>query len=257
MKKFLVAFLLIFFTAVHAGASGIPTVDILGNVLNATDLIQTIMQTLKQAKQIANQVQQIRNQIAQLEQMEKEFESMSGNYNMGELINGPAQHDMRRYLPGKWASMQTLSVDNGVPPSVRDKLRIAINLARRARSKGEQYRTEDIFLSKDQKSAKIYEGEGRSIYSTMGATQATFDQTGKRIGELENITEEIDKAEDLKAAMDLGNRIDSENAMLMNELIRQLSIMNIQQTEQRGYRHNQTGADFEKTDMTLPDLTRQ
>lgn len=252
MKKFLFALFSSCFIAVNAIASGIPTVDILGNAIKSSDLLESVRQTSNQTKQIFNQIQQIRNQVQQLTQLEQQFKAMTGNYNMGGLLNSKVNRQMRRYLPRDWFELKQLLKKAGIPTSLND----AIQKAKDARKEGEQYPADTVFGDPDQKHAKSYEEEGQRLYATMGASQAAYKLTDQRLDDIESMSDQIDSANDLKAAVDLGNRIDTENAMLMNEMIRQISILNMQQAEQREYWRNQTGADLHRSDMTIPDISK-
>jgi type IV secretion system protein VirB5 len=252
MKTLAHAVIIVLLCAAQAGAGGIPVFDSINNMVATSSMIEDLQHTANQIKQLANQYQQIRNQVAQIRQMDVQHGTITGNYNMGAFLNNPFQKQLRRYLPGNWYELKELLKKAGIPTSLGD----AIKKAREARKRGEQYPTGTIFTDTEQVHAVAYAEEGDRLYAAMGASQTAYERTNQNLENIEAMTDQIDQANDLKAAVDLGNRIGAENAMLINELIRQISILNIQQAESREQWRNQAGADLHRADMAIPDITQ-
>ncbi|MEW5250902.1 hypothetical protein [Microbulbifer discodermiae] len=65
-------------------ASGIPTVDIVGNLQMVLDYAESLSQTTQQAQQIYNEVEMIRNQIAEAERQIQNMQRL-GNYDWADM----------------------------------------------------------------------------------------------------------------------------------------------------------------------------
>lgn len=251
MKTLAHAVIIVLLCATPAAAGGIPVFDSINNMVATSSMIEDIQHTANQIKQLANQYQQISNQVDQIRRMDMQYGTITGNYNMGAFLNNPFQKQLRRYLPRNWYELKQLLKKAGIPSNLGD----AVKKAQQARKRGEHYPSGSVFTDPQQKHALSYEEEGDRLYATMGASQAAYERTGQNLEDIEAMTDQIDQANDLKAAVDLGNRIGTENGMLINELIRQISILNIQQAESREQWRNHAGADLHRADMTVPDIT--
>lgn len=243
MKKLLLFFVLFLLAGSTVNAAGIPTVDVVANTLNMSELAESIQHT-------ANQIEQITNQVQQITQLDRQFAAITGSYDMGKLLNGSYQRQIRRFMPNNWFEVKQLCKKAGIPTNLAE----AVAAAKKAQEEGEYYPTNEVYRMTDQNAAIRYENEGDRIYATMGLSQTAFNRTEQHIDDLETISERIDSANDLKAAIDLGNRIDTENALLTTELIRQTSILNLQEAERREEMRNKLGAEMAKCDMTIPSL---
>lgn len=222
-----------------ASASGIPTVDV-------ANIIQTTTTALNSISQVANQVEQIRNQIdqfnklqEQLTQQVRQFDSISGNYNMGTLLNNPAYQDARRFIPTTW--QETLDQLDGAMAAAHQ--RQTQQAARDARAAGQRFAAPAIYPDITEPDAVEYIRQANQVFTQMGVGQSNYQQTPQRITNMEDLGAEIDTATDLKAAIDLQNRINVEQGILMAELIRLNSASHINDTERRADELNRRAAD--------------
>ncbi len=230
-----------------AQATGIPTVDIANILQTTTTAMESIDQTMNQVEQISNQINQIRNQVEQIRQLDDQFKAMTGNYNMGALLDTIADRNFRRYVPRTWQETLDL-IESGVAVAHQTEMQTA---AREAREAGERYSTGDIYDDSDWETAKEYTRQAQKIYTVIGATQTAYDGTEKRFENLEALNGQIDTATDIKAATDLNNRILIENAALSNEVIRQIALNTLTQAQSSERAHNMKAADVRAAQGTL------
>lgn len=78
--------LIIIMVSVNASASGIPTVDIVGNIQRILQYVEDAAQTAGQAEQIANEIESLYNQTQQIENQIKTLKNLS-SYNWQDYIN--------------------------------------------------------------------------------------------------------------------------------------------------------------------------
>jgi|GEM_PF-1471727 len=228
-------------------ATGIPTVDIANIIQTTSTALEQFQQTANQAEQIANQVQQIQNQVEQLTKLDEQFEAMTGNYGLGQLLNSEAEKNLRRFVPTSW--QDTLAImESGAMPGHQSQVQDAI---RAAQQNGERYSAAEIFQSINTDEAVEYVKQANKIFTSMGISQSAYSATEQRYEHIEQLTDQIDTATDLKASQDLQNRILTESTAYLNELIRQVSVMNIQSSEQREQQHNQNADDRRSSNATL------
>lgn len=78
--------ILLFFASINAIASGIPTVDIVGNLQRVLQYVEDVAQTAGQAELIANEVQSLYNQTRQIENQLKQLKNLN-SYNWQDYLN--------------------------------------------------------------------------------------------------------------------------------------------------------------------------
>lgn len=76
---------------------------------------------------------------------------------------------------------------------------------------------------------KYYTAEAQTILATRAASQLDFDKIQDQIAYQQMLQQQIEKTKDLKAAVDLNNRIQVENNLINLEILRQSAITNQQQ----------------------------
>lgn len=84
MRKLIGVILIL--VSINVSASGIPTVDIIGNIQRILQYVEDFSQTAQQAEQIANEVQSLYNQTKQIENQLKSLENLS-SYNWQDYLN--------------------------------------------------------------------------------------------------------------------------------------------------------------------------
>lgn len=90
MKKLMLVFILVLSPGVKA--SGIPVVDIVGNIRGTLQLVEDLAQTIGQTTQIANQVSQLTNQLTQIQNQYNSLKNL-GSYSFQDYKNILAQLD--------------------------------------------------------------------------------------------------------------------------------------------------------------------
>ena len=112
-----------------------------------------------------------------------------------------------------------------------------------AQKRGQYYDVKDLYSDSGSQRAKDYIRSGHQVYAAMGASQAAYDDTGDRYQRIETLSDEIDKTPNIKAAADLQSRLLSEQLSLTNELVRQITMLNIQLSEMREDQRNTQAGD--------------
>jgi len=207
-------------------SQGIPTIDI-------SNIIQTTSSAIESLKQTANQAEQIKKQVEQITALSDQFNAITGNYNMGKLLNSQADKDVRRFVPKSWKETLAL-IESGVSAGNQQEVYDAITTAL---NNGQQYGANEIYHRTDTKEAIEYVKQANQIFTSMGISQSTYEATERRYGNIELLTDQI--------------RILTESTAYLNELIRQVSMMNIQRSEERGKLHNQNASDRRSSNATL------
>ena len=240
-------------TAPQADASGIPTVDI-------ANILQTTVSAFENIEQVANQITQIQNQIDQFTKLEEQlaqlvaqFDSITGTYNMGGLLNDADYRNLRRSLPTSW--QDTLAMIEGAAADAHQaEMQQA---AQDAQTAGREFAAGDIYADVAEPDAVRYIRRANQVFTQMGVGISNFEATDRRMTNVEDLSDEIDTATDLKAAIDLQNRINVEQAVLTAELIRLQAAAHIAQTQSQEDELNRRATDVDMADGTIaafPDL---
>ena len=213
MKRSLyyLAISLFIYLPINAHAQGIPVYD-------ASSFMQM-------ATQLESMSKDYQKQMEQLEQAVKQANAITGPRNMGSLNNSPFDSDLRRYLPNTWE--QTLNMMNapGLGNSGSATRSLYNNLSTTFKPlPGSE------FLPSDPTGpiSQALDRRNNTTYAAMAASEQAYNNISSSIDTYENILHELDNTPDLKASVDLQARIDAENGMKMNELIR-LNALQIQQ----------------------------
>ena len=223
-----------------AFASGIPTVDV-------ANILQTTISAIEAVEQTANQVIQIQRQIDQYQQQVAQFQSITGNYNMGTLLNSAAYRDARRMVPRTW--QETLDMLDGAVAAANQVE--TQNAARDARAAGRRFAAPDIYPDVTTPDAVEYIRQANQVFTQLGVGQSNYSRTEQRVTNIEDLSGQIDTANDLKAAIDLQNRLIAENGILMAELIRLQSANHINAAEERLDEMNRRAADVAMAEGTI------
>jgi len=98
MKKLSLLFINLFMACVlvvsaPVRASGIPVVDVVGNIQAVLQLVENVSQTIGQTTQIGNQVTQLQQQLTQIQNQYKSLQNL-GTYNFQDYSNILSQLDV-------------------------------------------------------------------------------------------------------------------------------------------------------------------
>lgn len=223
-----------------ASASGIPTVDV-------ANILQTTISAIEAVEQTANQVIQIQRLIDQYQQQITQYESITGNYNMGTLLNSAAYRDARRMVPTTW--QETLDMLDGAAAAAAQAQ--TQQAARDARTAGQRYAAPDIYPDVAVPDAVEYIRQANQVYTQIGYGQTSYARSTQNVADVEALSDEIDSASDLKAAVDLQNRLIAQNGILTAELIRLQSTNHINAAEEREDELNRRAADVAMAEGTI------
>ena len=165
---------------VSVRASGIPVIDIAG-------LMQSIQQVIHMIEQVNQLKEQVETAKSQLETAEKDLERMSSVRGMGGIIDS--------------------AYDNDLDIDYEDILRAAnIKTA------------DDYGLSG--RTATIYNDKNRAAAQWKGRSDKFLNQAVERFNELRKLVVKVNQAPDAKDILDLQGRIQAEETLLQNEMLK-------------------------------------
>lgn len=173
---------------------------------------------LNQASNYAQFVQQVTQLRLQLEQARSMYTAMNGVRGMGSLINNPAA---RHYLPKSASGLYNLGQQSSSSQGLSGSLE-AIKRAAQIMSPAQ---------AATPQTARMLDRQQTQIAMMQATAEASYNAAGARFDTLQTLVNRIDLAQDPKAAADLANRINAENAMLQNEMIK-LNMLAMIQTAQ-------------------------
>jgi len=252
MKKHIKSSLLIVFlaTPLLGRAAGIPTIDV-ANILQTTiSALESVQQTANQIEQIANQIDQFNKLQEQLDQQFAQFESITGDYGLSDLLNGPNQQAARRAIPTSWQETLALLESGSAPGHQQDFLNAAV----RAQEELQTYQPGDIYEDVDAEIAQKRIADANSAFAQFGVGEGNYNEADRRTETVEGLIGSIAAQNDLKAAIDLNNRLAGENALLLSQLIKLIASSHINDAEQRINEVNRAATDTWMSNPFIPEL---
>jgi len=198
MKKHIKSSLLIVFlaTPLLGRAAGIPTIDV-ANILQTTiSALESVQQTANQIEQIANQIDQFNKLQEQLDQQFAQFESITGDYGLSDLLNGPNQQAARRAIPTSWQETLALLESGSAPGHQQDFLNAAV----RAQEELQTYQPGDIYEDVDAEIAQKRIADANSAFAQFGVGEGNYNEADRRTETVEGLIGSIAAQNDLKAA---------------------------------------------------------
>ena len=194
---------------VPAHAAGIPVIDA-ANLANA----------IQQYTQMVEQLTQLK---AQLEQAKQQYESLTGSRGLGGIL----PEDYTSTVPRNWQETLAAMEDGGSIGS------LARSIADHASQLDDEHFTEVLDDVKVSLRASL-----ENDASAQALNAQAYDNSGDRFQRLRSLMGEINSAQDMKAISDLQARLQVENGMLMNELIK-LQSMNAMIAKRDSIEENQ------------------
>jgi type IV secretion system protein VirB5 len=222
MRRSLIGFLIAAASAMaplHARA-GMPVIDFAA-IASLTQQLMAWQEQLSGMQKQYEQLQQAKDQLAQT------HGAMTGNRGMEQLL--PTSDAARNYLPPSYDElMKTVQGKSTGYAGIADQVQ-AIMKAQSILS-GAQMQS----LSPEMR--EIVE-QGRQASALFGGlTQSAYQHTSQRFSALQQLIHRIGSAHDPKAIQDLQARIQSEQAMLMNEQTKLQSLYQIARSEEAAHR---------------------
>lgn len=235
------SFALMLCVSTCAHSAGIPTIDVPG-------LAPALISAAQNVQQVQEQISSVRRLREQLAQQVEQFEAMTGSYDMSDLLNSDAYREARRFVPGEWDD--TVDLIEGLYSG--GGLEALGGYVNRAREENILHRVEDLYADPQSYSAQQYVKDTNATVAHLGIGKSHYARSLERIEDFETLTSEIDSATDLKAAIDLQNRIQAEHGIAVAELLRLQSAMQINESERRADEQNLRAADIMMSSGIIP-----
>ena len=202
------------FAPMTSYASGIPTVDV-------ANIVQTTLTAIRTLQQYEQMLEDARTQLRELDEAVKQVQSLTGNRGIGDLLNGGAFRDARRYTPTTWRDTMRILDAGGLPGSVNDVRDIYEgNTDRYEIANRDAYNV----VNEDAPNAIAFEQRRDTNMAQLAVSEVSYDQTVQRMQNYEEFMGSIETTPDMKAIGDLTARINAENGTALAELIRLNSI---------------------------------
>lgn len=227
MNRFYLAFVFIFyFVPTSVNAQGIPVYD-------ATSFAQLVTQLDQMA-------QDYQNQIEQLDEAFKQTEAITGTRNAGGIVNGLLEQQLREYLPNTWEDTMNIINAPSLPSGALGTQSIYHDLyTTYAPITGAEFMESDpsgvVAQSLDRRTG--------TTYAAMAASEQAYNNIGARIQIYEQLLNELNNSQDLKASVDLQARIAAENGMILSEVMR----LNAIQMQQKAAQDNEILTDYRRS----------
>ena len=187
----------------QASATGVPVFDA-SNVAKAIEQVKALSDQLKEME-------------AQTKRLQENLDAIRGARGMSALLNSVEQQGDRAFASAPIAEIEQLFGKGGALSGEAGKLSSRIEAL-----KGEFKLMPGAALTPDQPGSLVAKRHDFSQGTTLAAlalSAEAFDRAPDRIEVIEVLIGAIDAAPDLKASVDLTNRIAAENALLLAQLI--------------------------------------
>ncbi|MES9903244.1 MAG: type IV secretion system protein [Sedimenticola sp.] len=202
------------FSSARSYSTGIPTVDIANIVQTTTTALEAIEQTSALQEQLVNAYNQY-------EQLKAEYAAMTGSRGMGTLLDN---YD-REWAPED-INQALSTIRSGGIPGTNQSYQVAVD--RMKKSMGSDLGPSDGYMASD---GTMHEEEMSSNLYSIGLSESAYNKAEDQNDEIQNLIDEIDTADDQKAAQDLSNTLLAKMLLMMNESIRlQAAILQNQAT---------------------------
>lgn len=180
----------------------------------------------KQLDTLTSQLKVAQDQLNQSKQLYDSFNKLTNVNDIGALLNTP---QFRKVLPQQFSDIEKLAAGQG-----GGNFASAIN----------QYLNQNRAYASNSGNS-YYHGELDRIARQTGAKhsmgQAVYDTASQRIDALEQLRTRISSATDVKDVLDLSARLQAEQALLQNDVLRMQGLAMIQQarTDMDGQRERE------------------
>jgi len=170
----------------------------------------------KHVEQIGKLTEQIKTMQAQLTQAKQLYESFNKLTDVNDVASLLSSDEFRKHLPKEFGEIEKLvSGGGGSLASVVDRY-LDQNRVYQGGDANSFYRTELDRIAR-------HTGAKHSI------GQSVYDTASKRIDGLEELRQKITASKDAKDVLDLSARIQAEQALLQNEVLRMQGLAMVQQ----------------------------
>ena len=200
--------------SVGQARAGIPVID-------GANLFNSAAQVVAWGKQYTQMATQYAKQVQQFQQAVQQYQSLNGVRGMGALVNNPA---IRRYLPNEWGQAVNLIDSPGGFTGLQNK----INSIRTA---SQLVSAADTGLNLSSNAAKMFVGAQNQAAINRALSEEGYKQASHRITAIQSLIDKVDDAPDAKDVADLQARIQAEQAMVQNEMVKLAAMGQLQQAQ--------------------------
>lgn len=215
MKRLLksLAIALLISSACQAQA-GIPVYD-------GASVAQAIQQVAAWGKQYAQMAQQYTQLVNSYNQAVTTHNSLNGVRGMNLLVNDPA---VRRYLPNEWSEAMNLLNSPGGYTNLQAKINSI-------RSAAQITSLEDTGLDPNSATGRAFIGAQNQAAMNRALSEEGYKQASDRITAIQSLIDKIGDAPEAKDVADLQARIQAEQTMVQNELVKLHLVGQLQQAQ--------------------------
>lgn len=169
-----------------------------------------------QVTTMTSQLKVAENQLTQAKQLYDSFNKLTNVNEVASLLNSS---QFRKYLPSEFSQIESLTKGTGSGTFA---------------SSVESYLGQNRLYTSNPGNS-FYASELDRIARQTGAKQslgqAVYDTASKRIDELEKLRQQISASKDVKDTMDLSARLQAEQALLQNDVLRMQGLAMIQRAQ--------------------------
>lgn len=194
--------------------AGIPVID-------GANLAQAVQQVVSWGKQYTQMAQQYTQLVNTYNQAVKTHNTLNGARGMESLVNNPA---LRRYLPNEWNQVMNLLNAPGGYTGLQGKIN-------GIRSAAQITGIEDTGLDPNSATAKAFIGAQNQAAMNRALSEEGYKQASDRITSIQTLIDKVGDAPDAKDVADLQARIQAEQVMVQNELVKLHLMAQLQQAQ--------------------------
>jgi type IV secretion system protein VirB5 len=201
--------------AASQAQAGIPVFD-------AAAVAQAVQQVTAWGKQYSQMAQQYSQMVSSYNQAVTTHNSLNGARGMNTLVNDPA---VRRYLPNEWGQAMNLLNSPGGYTGLQTRITSI-------RSASQITSIEDTGLDPNSAAGRAFVGSQNQAAMNRALSEEGYKQASDRITAIQTLIDKVGDAPDAKDVADLQARIQAEQVMVQNELVK-LQVMGQLQQAQR------------------------
>lgn len=181
---------------------------------------ENIAQNIKEVTQLGKNYTELRNQY---KQMQQQYSSITGKYGWGNWKNGSSDLNKREWAPGDWKSALS-GMSGGNPGRYQE-------LLQQYKQSHQSMKKDDFAKGSSQSLATSYQNQVQTNQASSVSATYEFNDINKHLQTLQQLGQQIEKAPNLKSAMDLNSRIQLEVAYVSIEELRMQTVLNQQMSQ--------------------------
>ncbi|WP_062236794.1 type IV secretion system protein [Aureimonas sp. N4] len=187
----------------------------------ALDIVFDPRNMAESIKQVSNQVEQIEQLKSQLDEAKRLYDSVNDFKDVEDIAKLLDSNQIRRYLPENFDDYEDLLTGKGSGD-------LASRIASiRAGNKVTGYTATDDFYG------KALERQGMRTARGQGIGEVIYETAEDRLGGLKELRDSIDRADNVGELTAISTRLQAEQAMLQNDLMRMQGLKMVQEAEER------------------------